>query len=333
LKVLVIGGTRFVGLRLVQLLAEQGHEITLLNRGKTQAELPASVSRVYADRRNADEVRRVLQNLEVDVVYDITGYQVSNLEPMVAVLSGKIKHYIFQSTGAVYAPSELLPVREDFPTITPENAPPGEAVYALEKEQCERFLLEKFTENGFPVTIFRSPVIYGPENWMDEREGSYFVRLLQARPILVPGNGSTVLHYAHVDDVARAYIAATGKKNVLGEIYNIASDEAITINGYIDTIARVIGADVKKVYIEQQVALNLKRPIFFFRYDRSVFYDTSKAKRDFGYRPIFNMEEGIRQTYQWWQEKRGIDGISFTPGKMGHDVDLTFEDEVIARYG
>ena len=136
MKVLVIGGTRFVGLRLVQLLAEQGHEITLLNRGKTQAELPASVKRIYADRRNADEVLQVLQNLEVDVVYDITGYQVRNLEPIVAVLSGKIKHYIFQSTGAVYAPSELLPIREDFPTITPETAPPGEAVYALEKEQC-----------------------------------------------------------------------------------------------------------------------------------------------------------------------------------------------------
>lgn len=135
MKVLVIGGTRFVGLRLVRLLAEQGHDITLLNRGKTQADLPSEISRLYADRRNTSEVLQLLQHRDFDVVFDITGYQIRNLEPVVAALSGRIKHYIFQSIGAVYATSELMPVREDFPCITPETAPVGEAVYALEKKQ------------------------------------------------------------------------------------------------------------------------------------------------------------------------------------------------------
>jgi len=333
MKVLVIGGTRFVGLRLVRLLAREGHDVTILNRGKTQAELPPAVKRLYADRRNPDEVRQVLKGQDFEVVYDITGYQVRNLEPIVAMLAGRINHYVFQSTGAVYAPSELLPIREDFPIITPETAPVGEAIYALEKMECEQFLLQMFKEKGFPVTIFRCPVIYGPENWMDEREGSYFFRLLQGRRILIPGNGATLIHYVHVDDVARAYLTAAGRKEVLGQIYNIAGDEAITIDGYIDAIARAVGVPARKVYLEPQVVRGLKRPIFFFRWERSSLYDASKAKRDFGYQPAFDMDEGMKHTYHWWLKKRGTQGIRFIPGKLGHDVDLAYEDEVLAQYG
>ncbi len=333
MKVLVIGGTRFVGLHLVRLLAEQGHDITILNRGKTQADLPLGVKRLYADRRNPDEIRQVLKSPDFEVVYDITGYQVRNLGTVVAALSGRINHYIFQSTGAVYAPSEVIPIREDFPIITPETAPAGEAVYALEKAECEQFLLSMFKEKGFPVTIFRCPLIYGPENWMDEREGSYFFRLLQGRRILVPGNGATIIHYVHVDDVARAHLAAAGRNEVLGQIYNIAGDEAITIDGYVDTIANAVGVKAEKVYVEPQAAQSLRRPIFFFRWERSAFYDISKAKKDFGYQPLFNMREGMKQTYEWWLEKRGIQGTRFAPGKLGYDVDLAFEDEVLTQYG
>jgi len=332
-KVLVIGGTRFVGLRLVRLLAEPGHDITVLNRGKTQADLPSGVKRLYADRRNPDEVRQALRGQEFDVVYDITGYQVVNLEPVLEALSGRVNHYIFQSTGAVYAPTELFPQREHFPTISTVTTATGVAAYGPEKAQCHEFLLRRYEEKGFPVTIFLCPIIYGPENWMDDREGSYFVRLLEGRRILVPGNGATVLHFTHVDDLARAHLAVAGQKKALGQIYNIAGDEAITIDGYIDTIARVVGVEARKVYIEPHVVRSLRRPIFFFAWERSMFYDIGKAKRDFGYRPLFNMEEGMRHTCEWWRKSRGVQGTQLTPGKLGHDVDLAFEDEVLARYG
>jgi nucleoside-diphosphate-sugar epimerase len=330
---MVIGGTRFVGLRLVKTLVEYGHEITLLNRGKTQVDLPSGVKRLHADRRNPAEISQVLKSQDFEMVCDMTGYQLKNLEPVVVTLRDRIGHYIFQSTCAVYAPSELLPIRENFPTVTEATAPAGEETYALEKLQCEQFLLRMFDENHFPVTIFRSPVIYGPENWMDEREGSYFVRLLQGRRILVPGTGATVLQFVNVDDIAKAYIAVNGQKKALGGIYNIASEEAITIDGYIDTIARVIGITPSKVYVEPHVVRNLKRPIFFFPWERSSFYDISKAKDEFGYRPLFNMEEGLKLTYEWWLKSRGINNTSFIPGKMGYDVDLTYEDDVLAKYG
>jgi nucleoside-diphosphate-sugar epimerase len=70
---MVIGGTRFVGLRLVKILAEYGHDITLLNRGKTQVDLPSGVKRLYADRRNPTEISQVLKSQDFEMVCDMTG--------------------------------------------------------------------------------------------------------------------------------------------------------------------------------------------------------------------------------------------------------------------
>ena len=331
MKVLVIGGTRFVGLRLVRLLASEGHDITLLNRGKTQAQLPQRVKRLYADRRDPSAVKSVLETESFEAVFDMTGYQLVNLEPVVEILNGKVDQYVFQSTCGVYANSEILPIMEDFPYLTPVSGISGFAAYEQDKAECERFLLKTHRERGFPVTIFRCPVIYGPENWMDEREGSYFARLLQRRKILIPGNGSTISHFTHVDDLARAYLSVVGKKQTLGQAYHIAGAEAITINGYIDTIAQIVGTKAQKVYLEPQEVRRLNRPIFPFSWERNSLFGIQKAKDHFGFWPKYDLKSGLENTYRWWSEERGLGKIHFIPGKLGHDVDLVYEDEVIKK--
>ena len=331
MKVLVIGGTRFVGLRLVRALAREGHDVTLLNRGRTQAQLPAGLKRLTADRRNAQQVKEALKGQEFEAAFDITGYQVVNLEPMVEVLGGRIGHYVFQSTCGVYADTELLPVLEDSPLRQRVPGLSGLAAYEFEKAECEGYLMKAYREKGFPATIFRCPVIYGPENWMDDREGSFFYRLLQGRKVLVPGGGLTVLQMAYVDDVARAHISVVGKKSTFGQAYNIASAQAITINGYLDTIAQVIGKEVHKVYLEPREVRGLKRAVFPFSGDRSLFYGIQKAKDDFGFWPHFDYREGLEQTLQWWLKERGPEKVVFSPGRLGNDVDLAYEDELLKR--
>jgi len=334
MKVLVLGGTRFVGLRLVRLLAKEGHDITILNRGKTVAQLPPGIKRLYADRRDPDSVHSALQGQEFEVVFDITGYQVRNLQPVVELFEGRIRHYIFQSTCGVYVHGEVLPIREDSPRLPPVTRATGLAAYEVEKVQCEDYLLQVYREKGFPVTILRCPPIYGPENWMDEREASYFVRLLQGRKILIPGDGTTFLHFVHVDDVARAHISVVGVTKALGQAYNIAGPEAITINGYIDAIAEAMGVEATKVYLEPSVVKNLQWWTFFpFPWQRSILYDIYKAKDDFGFYPQFDIKSGMKNTYEWWLKERGVEGTKFIPGRLGSNVDLSYEDEIIRQYG
>ena len=333
MKVLVLGGTRFVGLRLVRYLASQGHDITILNRGKTQAQLPQGVKRLYADRRDSEAVQSVLSGQEFEVVFDITGYEARNLEPVVELFAGKITHYVFQSTGEVYAESRCLPVLEDFPGISGTTQEKGLAAYGPNKVQCEDYLFKKYQETKFPVTILRCPFIYGPENWMHDREFSFFVRLLQGRAILLPGNGTTLLHFAHVDDVARAHLSVIGKEGTLGQAFNIAGAEAITIEGYIDTIAEVLGVkNVRKAYLDFQVMKNLEKPVFPFIWEQNIFYGIYRAKECFGFWPAYSLKEGLRHTYQWWQKNLGIAKTRFQPGRLGYDVDLAYEDKLIEQY-
>jgi nucleoside-diphosphate-sugar epimerase len=329
---LVIGGTRFVGLRLVKRLVAKGYHVTVLNRGKTVAALPAGVQRLYADRRDAGQVYQALAGRHYDLVCDITGYQVANLEPVLSALTGQIGHYIFQSTGAVYAPTESLPSSEDAPYINADSAPAGEATYALEKVACERYLLAQHASQGLPLTIFRSPVIYGPENWMHDREFSYFTRLELERPVLVPANRAVVLPYVYVDDLAEAYVRAAGRAETFGQAYNVAGEEALTVASFIDAVAGAMGKTANKLFLTDATERQLERPVFFFPYARSQHYSIGKARADFGFDPATDMQRGMLATYAWWRENLGVEGTRFQPGKLGFDVNFEFEDRVISRF-
>ena len=333
MKALVIGGTRFVGLRLVRALAQAGHDITLLNRGKMQADLPPGINRLYADRRDADAIRNALKDQSFEVVYDMTGYQVRSVEPVVEALAGRVEHYIFQSTAGVYADGDTLPVAEDFPTLSAETTVSGFAAYEVEKVQCEQYLLRQVKEKLFPATIFRSPVIYGPENWMHDREFSFFVRLTKGLPVLVPGNGNTFLSFAHADDVARAHLAVAGVIRTVGQIYNITSADAITINGYVDHIASLVGAEPRKVYLDWGAMRGLEKGFFPFRADKSSYYSGQKASDHFRFSPQFDIKSGLEDTYRWWAGSLGVEKTVFTPGKLGNDVDMEYESELARRHG
>jgi len=199
MKVLVIGGTRFVGLRLVRLLAQEGHDITLLNRGKTKVLLPDGVRRLYADRRDSTAVESVLTNNSFEVVFDMTGYQVSNLESLVSILNGKIGHYVFQSTCGVYAESEVFPILEDFPYLTPTAF---SSSYELNKVECEKFLffgIQKAKEHfGFwPKYDLKSGLKNTYRWWIRERG--------QGRIRFIPGEIGHDVDLAYEDELFKLY--------------------------------------------------------------------------------------------------------------------------------
>lgn len=327
MRLLVIGGTRFVGLRLVRYLVSQGHEVTVLNRGRTQAQLPPSVIRFYADRRDVEGFRRTLAGQVFEAVFDITGYEVRNLVPAVEVFSGRVSHYVFVSTCAVYRGGVGGPLTEESPRVNRQTA--GAGPYEINKAECEDFLFDAFQKSGFPVTILRCPFIYGPENWMHDREFSYFVRLTLGRDIIVPGDGTRRLHLVHVDDVARAQMAVVGNSKAVGKAFNIAGPGAGTFDDYIDAIAGAMGVTACKVHVPDEVMKGLKRPVFPYPWEMDVTYSVEKSEDILGFRPHHALIEGMQQTYLWWKENLGVGGTRFEPGKLGYDVDLAYEDKVL----
>jgi nucleoside-diphosphate-sugar epimerase len=95
MRVLVMGGTLFNGYALVRELVRTGHDVTILNRGKTQVELPRSVRRVIGDRTDHDRIHELFRNEEFDCVHDMSAYHPEDVELMYDVFRGKIGHYVF----------------------------------------------------------------------------------------------------------------------------------------------------------------------------------------------------------------------------------------------
>lgn len=308
MNVLVLGGSRQIGLHLVRLLHRQGHTVTVLNRGQTQVSLPIGVNKIIADRSVADQVTTLLDGRVYDTVFDISGYRPSEVEPVVNVLDGNVGHYVFCSTVAVYSPKiKVMPILED----SPLNRYPDADDYSREKILCEDLLIERFNRTGFPVTIVRPPYVYGPHDQVERRLFSLFARLSLGRKLVAPGEGYAFTHVVHVDDLTTAFAAISSRADVIGQAFNVAGLEVITFNGYIDLIAKVMKVEPQLVrvsirdYEEMLEALSpiQSNEIFDLGWKDSVIYSTEKVRNRLPWLPQYDIPSGIEMTYKWWLDK------------------------------
>ena len=245
MKVLVMGGTRFHGLALVHELVRHGHDVTIFNRGQTEAQIPRGVRRLYGDRTDHDGMREVFANEEFDAIQDISGYTPEDVEIMVELFQGRTGHYIFASSTVIYAATKVLPIRES----SPVDGTDRQSQYGLDKLACEAILLREYREHGFPATIVPFSMVFGPHNIIPVREQRMFSRLLQGRPVMIPGDGTTLSQIGHVDDEASAMRMLMQQPQTYGKRYNLTGRDYWSDEGYVDTFADILGVEADKVFI------------------------------------------------------------------------------------
>lgn len=321
MEALVLGGSRFIGLHLVRLLCRQGHKVAVLNRGVTPVDLPEGVTSIIADRTNPDQVRSVLEGTSFDVAYDISGYTPASLRPVVDALDASVGRFVFCSTTLVYAPSDTAPITEEAPLFRG----PAASQYSRDKILCEDLLLDAFDQRGFPITILRPPYVYGPDNYISQREFSYFARLRQGRKIIIPGNGINMIHAVHVDDLAEAFAAAPLVEATMGGAYTICGPDAITPNGWVAAIGRAMGVEPEIVHVPgpRYAAMPAGAQVFPYMWDDNIIYANEKARRDIDWSPTYRMGDGLAMTYQWWKAQPATE----------EDWDFSAEDRALAELG
>jgi nucleoside-diphosphate-sugar epimerase len=358
MRVLVMGGTQFNGLALVRELVRAGHDVTILNRGRTEAVLPAGVERLVADRTEPESVGKALSGRDFDCVQDISAYRPEDVRLMTELLRGRTGHYVFASSTVIYAASDLLPITERHPVDRSER----QNEYGLNKILCEDWLVQQHREHGFPATIVAFSMVFGPHNILPDREQRMIVRLLRGRPVLIPGDGTTVGQVGHVYDEARALRMLMGNPTTFGKRYNLTGADAFTDHGYVDTIADVIGvqpdkrsippdlmddlyagrvvlggagltvrADTRGSRRDQRSAalFQLQRLIqriapHLHHWNRSVFFSIERLRKDVGFEPEYGFRGAVEQTWEWMQSA----GLHETL-----DFDFSGEDELIRHIG
>ena len=292
-RVLVMGGSKFVGLHTVSMLLMEGYQVTTLNRGTM--EQPLGVRHLKCDRKDLPRLKGLLKKEKFDAVVDLTAGEPEDTEAMIRIFEGRIEQFVHCSTGAVYDDRWEFPVFEEDPLI----GWTGKRTYPENKAQCERLLFKAFEERGFPVTVLRPTVIYGPHNYI-YREAYVFDRAEARRPIPVPGDGRSVTHVVHVDDVAKGFAAAIQSKACVGQAYNIAGPRAVSLNLWVESAAKPCLGDLRIIHYDDSFASrDVKKgfPLPTSPWIMSI----QKAQRDLGFSPR-GLYDGMKETYEWYSQ-------------------------------
>jgi nucleoside-diphosphate-sugar epimerase len=323
-RVLVSGGNRYIGLELVRELAAAGHDVTVVN--SHEVELPDGVQRIHADRRQPGAFEAALAEHRdaYDAFFDNTAYTPADVRPMVELFGGRLQHYVFTSSQAVYRRSYLLPIREDFRRHAPDDDDPRKA-YGVGKVQCEDLLRREWEDNGFPATSLRVGHTLGPRSAAATRDPAFFARLEEGRPVLVPGDGFAVTQLVHINDVARCMLALLGNDAVKGEAYNVSGAEQASIVGVVQLIGRAMGVTPRIVHVPLETARQQRPPLVHWGESvaGSAFMSIEKVTTDTGWSPRFGIEDGYRDSYAWYCAE----------GRGHYTFDFSRDDALLADLG
>ena len=323
---LVLGGTAFIGRHLVHKLLNEGHGVSVLNRGGSPA--PNGVEQLVADRKDPETLREVLAGRDWDAVYDVSAFvQVASVDSVAALLEWLDGHcgvYEFVSSIAAYKfGSGAFPWAEDHPISS--SRPTG---YGGHKAAVEHLLRERHAQTGFPYTIIRPAAVYGPHNNIPDGEMAMFQRLGQGRPVLMPHDGLVCFPYGHVEDLVDAMFRAATTPAALGEAFNVTAD-TVTATHYVQTIGKIMGIEAETINIPDDVLTTIKPPLPFNHRFQKIMHTVlsiDKARTVLGFTPKYDFEAGHRQTYAWFLDQ-GLDKLDVPMVDPTWQVSWDFEQE------
>lgn len=283
MKILVMGGTRFVGKPLVAQLQAQGHALTLFTRGNKPA--PEGVEHLTGDRTDPEALAQ-LQGRGFDVIVDSSGRSLDDSRAVLERTGAPGHRFVYVSSAGVYADSELWPLTEDSPT-DPESRHAG-------KLHTEAWLRQQ----GIAFTSFRPTYIVGPGNY-NPVESWFFDRIVHGRPVPLPGDGSTITQIGHVNDLAAAMARCIEVEAAANRIYNCTSVQGITFRGLVAAAAQAAGQDPSAVEIRSfdPAGLDKKaRKAFPLRLAHFL-TDVTRVRRELAWEPQFDAAACLADSY------------------------------------
>ncbi|MCY3779170.1 MAG: NAD-dependent epimerase/dehydratase family protein [Chloroflexi bacterium] len=262
-RILIIGGTRNMGYYLSERLAQEGGDLTLLNRGITKEDLPRSIHRLTVDRTDHRQMRRALLAKSFDVVVDFVLYRRDEARTVIELFRDNVEHYIVLSSGQVYLVRDGLqrPFREtDYEgDLIPAPAETSyhfeEWRYGVEKRDVEDEMSAEGSRSGFPFTLLRLPMVNSARDPYN-RLFNYYLRLRDGGPILVPETPNYALNHVYAMDVIDIIMQLINTGNGKGKAYNIAQDEHVSHEEFLNILANIMGTEPKWLNVDRNALVS-----------------------------------------------------------------------------
>ena len=303
MKALFIGGTGTISTDVVELAQQRGWEITLLNRGSKK--LPEGVGSITADIHDEEAVAKAIADESYDVVAQFIAYTAEDVERDIRLFRNKTKQYIFISSASAYQkPLADYRITESTPLVNPYWQ------YSRHKIAAEEVLMTAYRTSGFPITIVRPSHTYNgtkPPVSLHGNKGNWQIlkRILDGKPVIIPGDGSSLWTLTHSKDFAKGYVGLMANPHAIGNAFHITTDESMTWNQIYQTIADALGKPLTALHVASDF-LARHGGNYAFRGEllgdkaATVVFDNSKIKRLV---PDLicttSMADGLRQSVQY----------------------------------
>jgi 2'-hydroxyisoflavone reductase len=309
MRILVIGGTRFVGRAIVDELLARGDEVTVLHRGRTPNPFVDRVEELRADRHDRAAVLSVLEGRAfdgvVDVAYDgAVGTGGREITHVLEAVSRSVPRYVYISSASVYKDTRLGILEDDA-----RASEPFDSDYSKNKVQAEEAVERAHHAGRVVGTLIRPVLIYGAYD-PAPRERWLWDRIVAGRPVIVPETGGTIFHWVAATDVAWMAGESLRHPQAAGQAFNVAEAKPISHAAFVDRLADAAGRSVEKVCVPRQKleaaasTASPPRPYFGTMLDFGVDFgvDIAKARRTIGFTPT-DPASGWKRAFAWYDRE------------------------------
>lgn len=332
MRVLIVGGTGFVGPPVVRKLSRLGHAVTVFHRGDHEPELPFGVEHVHAVEAAAPVVAypASLTEMAWDVVLAMFPIGERDAAALMRTFRGVARRVVALSSGDVYRAYGVLMGTEPGPpdpTPIPEDAPLRQSPYPYrghadlppELHDYEKIFVERavLADRDLPGTVLRLPVVWGPGD-PHGRFTSVWRRIADGGEAIVMGRSYGGWRWTHgyVDDVAEAVVLAVLRDRAKGKIYNVGEAKPPTMAERAASFARALGRRVRIVLMDDdddRLPRHLA-PDPGRNFGQDLVYDTSRIRADLDWRETAPLDEELRETAAWEESRRDV-APQPTPGE------------------
>jgi nucleoside-diphosphate-sugar epimerase len=308
MNILFIGGNGNISWNCTQEALKKGYEVWVLNRDSgsvMRREIPKEVNKLKADIVNPSSVKDAVKGLTFDVIADFICFAPEQARQDLEIYSGICRQFIFISTASAYQkPLAAVPITESTPLKNPFW------LYSRNKIACEELFFNEYREKNFPITVVRPshtydtiiPAAMGSSGWTNS------ARMLDGKPIILHGDGTSLWTLTHAEDFAKAFVALLGNEAAIGNAFHITSDEWLTWRQISECVANALGAPKPNFACVPSEKIAEKNPDLGAGLlgDKAwcTIFDNSKIKKFApGWQATIPFREGIKRTIDWFMEK------------------------------
>jgi len=300
LSVLFIGGTGIISAEGVRRSLAVGHDVTVLNRGRTSIRpLPEGVRTLTADVRDSASMRDALGEERFDVVVEFAAFTAEHVQQDIDLFAGRTGQYVFISSASAYQkPPARVPVTESTPLRNPFWT------YSQDKIACEDLLVAEYRRSGFPVTIVRPSHTYDRTALPVDGGWTVIDRMRRGLEVVVPGDGTSLWTLTHSSDVAVGLVGLFGATAAIGEAFHITGDETPTWDRIHQDLAAAAGVEARIVHVASDAIAaadpDLGAGILGDKAHSMVFDNAKVRSLVPAFSPAVRFSDGAREIVEWY---------------------------------